>query len=424
MRKRVFVLGIDGVPFTFLEQQFNKKRMKSLYSICGHGSYKKMNSVYPTISSVAWTSFSTGTNPAEHSIFGFVDRNPNPFQIFIPVSSHRKADSLWKSLSQKGIRVIVINIPLTFPAEQVNGILASGFLCTSMDKLCYPESYNSFFKSKGYIIDVDAWLARKNKQEFMNELFKALKARFEIAFELLEIEDWAFFQLHIMETDRLLHFFWDDIENGGKYHGQAMELFELLDNYIYKLSDRLTENDDLIILSDHGFCSIKNEVQLNKWLEEENLLKFPDIAEKKLPLYHHETICYSILPGRIFINLEGREEKGTVKKADYNQVREMIKEKLLAFKHRDTGEKIIDKVFFREEIYSGPYMEKACDIIAHPVNGFDLKGNLDRKDIFEKTALDGMHTYDDAFICSNHIDVSNISSIEEVKVQIEDILLK
>ncbi len=414
MKSRTFVLGIDGVPFTLLDKFFKSGKMTNLYKIGKEGAYHRMNSVYPTISSVAWTSYMTGTNPAEHSIFGFVDRTPNPFSVFIPTAKNKTADTLWKKLSEMKKRVIVINVPLTYPPEHVNGILASGFLCTDIDKLCYPEKYNKYFKKRGYIIDADAWLAREDKHKFMSQIFEAMDKRFEISFELMKKEKWDFFQLHIMETDRLLHFFWNDLENGGEFQKDVDNFFDRLDNFIGELHNKLSTNDKLIIMSDHGFCGIKSEVQMNVWLEKEGLLKFELGVEKKLVNYSKESVCYSLIPGRIYINIEGREEKGSIKISDYDSTREMIKEKLLNFRHPGTGDKIINKVFYREDIYSGPYLENAADIIAHPVDGYDLKARLDTDEVFEHSNLNGMHTYDDAFISGLNINIDSIKSVEDV----------
>jgi len=419
MIKKIFVLGIDGVPYSLIDKFFKENKLSNLKSLCEKGTYKKMNSVYPTISSVAWTTYMTGTNPAQHGIFGFIDRDANPFAVKIPLANDRKADSLWKKLSSMNKKVIVLNVPLTYPPEKVNGILASGFLCTDINKLCYPEKYNKFFKSKGYIIDVDAWLARENKRKFMDELFKALDKRFKIAFDLMKDEEWDFFQLHIMETDRLLHFAWNDIEGKGEFTKEAFQFFKKLDSYIGELKERLGKDDAFIILSDHGFCRIKKVVQLNSWLEQEGLLKFPAQEEKKLQDYDADSICYSLIPGRIFINLEGREEKGTVPRKKYKKVRKMLMKKLLSFQYPETGEKIIDKVFIREDIYAGPFLEEAADLIAHPVNGFDLKARVNTE-IFEDDVLNGMHTYDDAFIFSNCINIKSVKSIEDVSKCIQN----
>lgn len=413
-KSRTFVLGIDGVPYSFLKKKFKNGEMPNLADLCSNHNYKKMNSVYPTISSVAWTSYMTGTNPAKHNIFGFVDRDSNPFGIKIPTARDRKAKTLFKKLSDLGKKVIVMNVPVTYPPEKVNGIQVAGFLCTDINKVSNPSSFNDWLKSRDYVIDVDAWLARTDKKEFMNKLHKALDKRFEIAFELMNKEKWDFFQLHIMETDRLQHFYWNDIENNGEFTNDTNNFFDKLDDFIGKLENKLSKKDSFLILSDHGFCGIKNDIQLNTWLEKEGLLMFENNVEKKLDNYSRESICYSLLPGRIFVNLESREEKGSVKKEDYKDVRNDIKKRLLDFKNPENGEKIIDKVFFREEIYDGEYIEGAADIIAHPNNGYDLKGRVGTENIFDSSPINGMHTYDDAFIFGKNIEISGINSIEDV----------
>ncbi|MDP1853782.1 MAG: alkaline phosphatase family protein [Candidatus Omnitrophota bacterium] len=413
-KKRTFVLGIDGFPYSFLQDRFIQENMPKLSSFTKQNLTKRMDSVYPVVSSVAWTSFATGQNPAEHNIFGFVDRTPNPFQITIPTARERRAKTIWQEFSAQGKKVIVINVPLTYPPEQVNGILTSCFLCTDINKSTYPADFSGYLKEKNYIIDVDAGLAKENKRKLMDELFLATDKRFEIALELFKNKEWDYFQLHIMETDRLFHFFWNDLEMQGEYYPDIIKFLAKLDTHIDELQNKLNDEDRFIMLSDHGFCGINYEVQLNAWLKQQGLLKFTN-GSTKLPEYHKDTVCYSLLPGRIFINLEGREEKGTVKKSEYQNIRKDIKNRLLNFTDPATNENIIDRVFFREEIYSGPYLDNAADIIAHPKRGYDLKGRTEKTDIFEKSHLNGMHTYDDAFIYAKNCDISKIKSIMDVK---------
>src|SRR3990167_9313507 len=98
-KNRFFVLGLDGVPHSFLNDRFERGEMPNLARFTRQNSMKRMNSVYPTVSSVAWVSFATGQNPADHGIFGFVDRTPEPFQITIPTGRDRKAPTIWHELS-------------------------------------------------------------------------------------------------------------------------------------------------------------------------------------------------------------------------------------------------------------------------------------------------------------------------------------
>lgn len=60
MAKKVFVLGIDGMPFTLLHTEYFCRLMPRFTGICKTFGVHKMNSVLPVISSVAWTSFATG----------------------------------------------------------------------------------------------------------------------------------------------------------------------------------------------------------------------------------------------------------------------------------------------------------------------------------------------------------------------------
>jgi predicted AlkP superfamily phosphohydrolase/phosphomutase len=215
-----------------------------------------------------------------------------------------------------------------------------------------------------------------------------------------------------METDRLLHFFWGDLETTGVFSREIETFFSRLDHQMDTLAKKLSAEDRLLILSDHGFCGIKAEVQVNTWLELQGLLKF-NAGEKKLGNYHRDTVCYSLIPGRIYVNLKGREEKGTVNLRDYDKVRADIKDRLLRLEDPETNERIVDRVFMREEIYQGPLLEQAADIIAHPVDGYDLKAGSGN-DTFVRTALEGMHTYDDAFVCGVSMDVSALESIQDV----------
>ena len=400
------------MSYSLMQSDYIKSLMPNLSDICTRYNLYKMNSVFPVISSVAWTSFATGSNPGEHGIFGFTDRQYNPFRIMIPMSKNRKKTPIWSRLPQVK-KKIVINVPLTYPPEALNGYMVSCFLCTDIQKSTYPNDYHKHLMDMGYIIDADAWLVREDRTKFLQQLILAMDKRFQIAFELLN-EDWDYFHLHIMETDRLMHFFFDYLaEKKADNISKLIESFlKKLDQWIYRLVNTIQNESAVIILSDHGFCQIKSEVQINLWMEQQGLLSFN--GSRSLEDYNRESICYSLVPGRIYLNVEGREEQGSVKPNEYVAVRDMIRTKLLEFRNPDSGELVIDKVMFREEIYSGNWVKNAPDIIAHPKDGYDLKASLDCNQIFTRSFLTGMHTYGDAMIVGIGIDVSTINSIDQV----------
>jgi predicted AlkP superfamily phosphohydrolase/phosphomutase len=398
-RPQVFVLGIDGVPFSLLHELVREGHLHNLGTILSQGSLKRMNSVLPCVSSVAWASYMTGMNPAKHSIFGFIDRVPKTMEMFIPTSSHMTAETLWEWLSRNGKRVVVVNVPGTYPPRMVNGILIAGFLCPDIDKIAYPRELAQELRAMGYRIDIDSWRARESKDDFLAEVNGALDKRFQAAFALMDRVDWDFFQLHIMETDRVNHFLLSEWQKGDPIYGPLfLKFYQRLDSYLGTLAGRITEETELIVLSDHGFCELKREVYLNHWLEQKGFLKMKKAVDSTGEI-HPESRAYSLYPGRIYVNLEGREATGRVQNGrEYETTRENLAEGLLGIRDPEDGAPIIKRVFKREEIYSGPYLVCAPDLVAIPHNGYDLKGNFARSGLTLSSEVSGMHTCDDALL--------------------------
>ena len=116
-RDRLFVLSIDGLPHSFLTQPRGEALMPNLVGLTDNGAFGRMNSILPTVSSVAWASYATGVNPGKHGVFGFVDRQPSPFETWVPTARDLKAPAIWDLMGRTGKEVGVINVPLSYPPE-------------------------------------------------------------------------------------------------------------------------------------------------------------------------------------------------------------------------------------------------------------------------------------------------------------------
>jgi predicted AlkP superfamily phosphohydrolase/phosphomutase len=367
------------------------------------GSFRRMNSVIPPVSSVAWSSYMTGKNPAGNNIFGFVDRKTNPLKLFIPTGGYMRTNTLWERLSDEGKKVIVINVPVTSPPRPVNGILISGFLAPNIDKAVYPPSLIPRLKEWGYQLDIDAQRARNDRKFFVEDLNRSTQKRLDVAIRLMERDPWDFFHLHIMGTDRINHFLWGRWEDGDPYFAAAFEdYYRLLDRFIGQTLTPFLEsqkNTNLVILSDHGFCRLEKEVFINHWLRENGWLKLKSEDAKSIEYIHPDTRAYSLIPGRIYLNLKGREPEGRIDPyKGYKETLEHLREALFLIKDPDNGEQIIDKIYMRDEIYSGPFINHAPDMVVLPNNGYDLKGDVNQQYLTRETNLEGMHTFDDAFL--------------------------
>lgn len=396
---KVFVISIDGVPYSFMKENMDKGHFPNFRRFLENGDFKRMNSVQPTISSVAWSSYMTGKNPAKHNIFGFVDQKPGTHQIFIPTSVNMTSETIWEIMSRAGKKVFVMNVPLTYPPRPVNGIMIGCFLCTQIEKIASPSSVSAELKRMGYKIDADAWIARESLDRFLDEVNVALEKRVEAMFHYIDKEDWDFFQTHIMETDRMNHFFWEHMEQDDpKYARAFFDFYKRVDAILGEVEQKISEDVEFVVLSDHGFCTIEKEIYLNNYLVEAGVLKFKQTPLKSLEDIHPESLGYSLIPGRVFVNLQEREPHGTVPKDKYEETREKLTEILLNLREKDTEEPIIREVIKREDIYVGDNLKAAADLIAVPHDGYDLKGNVNKEIFGEKGPLVGMHTYEDSLL--------------------------
>jgi predicted AlkP superfamily phosphohydrolase/phosphomutase len=401
---RLVVIGLDGTPFTFLQRMVREGHMPHFARITQAAGFTRMNSVYPTVSSVAWSSYMTGVNPARHGIFGFIDRAPGSYQTTIPTSRKMTAKTLWEMLSEAGKRVIVINVPVTYPPRAVNGILIGGFLSPKLERAVYPPEKAELIQSLGYRIDTDAWLARESKDKLFADVEDCLARRRKTLLYLMDNEPWDFFQCHIMETDRLYHFSWEQYETDDPaYAPRFYEVIHHIDDLLGDVLERVERTGaELMVLSDHGFCTLRYEVYVNTWLAERGWLTLPDPVPERVQLKDVGPGCqvYSLDPGRVFINLQGREPGGTVAPDEYEAWRERVAAAAMAdLRDPESGEPMLEKVIRREEIYHGPEFERAADLILAPRYGYDLKGAFGREHLtFKGEALVGMHTYDDAMI--------------------------
>jgi len=398
--KRVVVIGLDGTPYTFLQYLLREGLAPNLARLLEEGDFARIHSVYPTVSSVAWSTYMTGVNPARHGVFGFVDRKPGTYEMTIPTARALRAPTLWELLGQAGKRLIVMNVPVTYPPRPVNGLLVGCFLSPNLEKATYPPELAGRLERLGYRLDADAWKARRSKEAALQEVTDVLERRVRAMFDLLDHDPWDFFQCHIMETDRLHHFLWEEMEQGhAAYAPPFFAFYRRIDEMLGQLRGRLDDDTTLVVLSDHGFCTLKKEVYVNTWLHDRGWLRLEG-AEPKLTGITSDSVAYSLDPGRILLNVAGREPRGGVPPgAPYEALREEIAAAALALRDPDDGTPIVAQVLRREEIYHGPLLEQAADLILVPTAGYDLKGALGKETLtFKGTELVGTHTYDDAML--------------------------
>jgi predicted AlkP superfamily phosphohydrolase/phosphomutase len=152
---RVVVLGLDGLDPDLVEQFSAQGLLPHLAKLRDEGTYERLGTTWPAISPVAWSSFSTGTNPGKHSIFDFIDRSRTDYRPLLSsarirpprrvinvgryriplgrsrVDGLRRSKPFWTVLGEAGIFSAVLRVPITFPPDRFRGVQLSA--------MCVPD---------------------------------------------------------------------------------------------------------------------------------------------------------------------------------------------------------------------------------------------------------------------------------------------
>lgn len=406
------VVGLDGVPFSLLAELRRSGHIPNMDAIFDTGYLGQMAVSIPEISSVSWSSFMTGKQSGEHGIFGFVDLEPGTYNMTFPNYLDIKVPTLWDEIAQNGKRSVVMNMPATYPAREINGAMISGFVAIDINKAVYPHAMITRLNDLGYRIDIDTARARHDPEFLFSDLDSTLAGRKRAVDLLWQEIDWDLFIMVITGTDRLMHFLWSAYEQKEHPHHQAfLEYFKKVDDFIGGIYDRFMSTDDpqtanrqFYMLSDHGFCGIKTEVYLNRWLQENGYLKFQKDAPETIMDIGPGSTAFALDPSRVYINLKDKYPLGTVDRTDYTRVCRDLKNGLENLRFHN-GDQVVNKVYLKDEIYYGPHLNAAPDLVVLTNPGYDLKGKVSSPQIFDKTDLEGMHTQDDAFFYSTAGDV-------------------
>ena len=414
---KVVVIGLDGATFDVIQPLIKSGKLPNLARIMQNGVYGYLRSTIHPITPQAWTSFMTGKNAGKHGILDFTSRKKDSYEIQFINASLRKADTIFSILSKAGKQVGAIAIPFTFPPEKVNGFMLSGMDAPGEDsRSVYPDSIYDEIKRKfgHYYIHLASPVGRKiDQSKFWNDIKMEDENRTLISKYLMRKYPCDLFMTVYNNTDRVAHQHLDEavldmIQNNHRVNDDDLLIKTYINSDIQvgSLLSEIDKNTSVIIMSDHGSGPIRRVFFLNGWLEENNFLAYRKKGERKLLSAMHQarflakrflprraknfiksrmtgfrdkidsTLSFSEIDweqtkaygfgmyGNIYINLKGREPKGIVTPGkEFDNLCNQIIENLCQLRDPDTGEKIIEKVYRNNELYSGPYLEDTPDLL-------------------------------------------------------------
>lgn len=235
---------------------------------------------------------------------------------------------------------------------------------------------------------------RIDEKAFMDDLFRAFDDRAHIILHEIDSRRFDLVVGVIEATDRVQHMFWRyldpthpmyDAAGAARYGDSILRVYQRCDRLLGEVLQRVPKDTLVMVLSDHGFHSYKQSVNLNTWFVEQGYIARPGkpLGDKTLNdlfggggqfwenVDWSRTRAYSLGLGQVYFNLRGRESQGIVDPGEeYKRLSDEIAAKLLAATDPKTGAHIISGVYKRDEVYAGPYLAHAPDLQVGFADGY------------------------------------------------------
>ncbi len=399
LAQRALIVGLDGATFDILGPLMDKGRMPNLRRLIETGTSGILDSTKPPITPAAWTTFMTGKGPGRHGIVDFEKYDVRTNQLSFNSTYEIREKTIWEILSEKGFRVGSINVPMTYPPRKVNGFMISGFETPSVDTdfTWPPELKDEILRrwpEYNYRSDWQRKLFGGDElfQRNVRHIEKSFAQGYELATFCGQRYGWDVLMVLFKLVDNIQHKAWKYLDPKTSHaYPQRAEIsascFEELDKTIGDLARYAADNDALlIIMSDHGHGSLDGKAQPNALLQQWGYLKLRSqtgqvrrrmerIAarvlgrttkrfdanigvEHEIDLDWSQTkacVVHAGMYGFLYLSLKGRQPGGIIDPADYEKVRDDLRERFLKVTARAPSGEIVQvfpEVHKTEELYN------------------------------------------------------------------------
>jgi predicted AlkP superfamily phosphohydrolase/phosphomutase len=421
MNRKVIVIGLDGATFRLLDPLLAAGHLPTFARLIERGARGPLRSTLPANSAAGWTAFMTGKNPGKTGIFGFFALAQQGYQVTLNCGGNVRARTLWELVSEAGQRVAVINVPYTYPPRPVNGVLVSGMDAPGLQHGTYPPEFGAELLAAcpGYQIEMPPVRHHREvkKQWFVEHLADYVEARWSATRYVQQTVSPHLLVSVFTAPDRVHHWVMDDVDSTHPLHDPTQarrygrilaDLYRQLDGVLKSLLETMGDQTTLFIISDHGANGFYRRFLINHWLHyqgwlalvrgatltpvqqvmrylrrQSRLYNLAQQAMRAVPFFQKSPFSYKPvgLSWRLQIinwsrtqafyvnglgirlNLRGREPQGIVKPDEYEAVRGQIIRDLQAVRDPASGAPVYAAVHRREDVYHGPYLEQAADII-------------------------------------------------------------
>ena len=426
----VLVFGVDALSHDILSR-LPEGTAPTIESLVEDGASGPLESQLPPWTPSAWPTIYTGVNPGKHGIYGFLRFEGYDWDVVNATDINEY--TLWELLSQQGRSSVVVNAPVTHPPPEFDGALIPGYIAPE-DPECHPEGLldevrDAIGEYRLYNRQLSDGASKSERIDGYEDVVGMRGRAFRYLLER-ERPDMGFIQFQ--QSDTVFHEFPEDERAPARVYeaidSEIESTLELCDpDAVILVSDHGIGPYDgyevrpNTLLREQGLVETSTDSEKPAWttISKQRLRNGGTETEPEgkstaetilsaaanvgitsqrigtvLERLHLDQAVLRVVPDDLVkaagehvdfpqsvaymrdrieigirINLEGREPEGVVSPDEYDSVRSELIE---TFETLETpgGKPAFEEVLPREEVFEGPYVEDAPDVIIVP-NAFD-----------------------------------------------------
>jgi len=418
---RTVVIGLDGGNWNLIEPWLEAGDLPNIQSILDDGVYSESHSYLPPVTVPNWKCYSTGKNPGKLGVYRFDHLDVDDREYVFHHSTDFKSAELWDYLNEEGYRTAVVNMPTTYPPRPIDGVMVCGGPDARRseyrmleDSYTHPASLQEELEREyDYDIHPKPLISSKEERgEEVDAIHRLVDLRFQVAYDQFTEGNFDFLHVTSFYSNTLQHFFWRE--------EPVYDAWQIFDEWIGDFLELKETN--VVLMSDHGCEEIDHVVYINNWFVENGYLELEtsvdDIMQKAgltkeralrvAKAFGATDLLAKVVPDRVQTLVpweEGVRGQRTFEKIDwenttavantqglvyltldrddpeYESVRSELKAELDSLEIPG-GPLAVREMHEHEDIYEGPFLEKAPDLVAHQTDGVHMS---------EATGTAGVH---------------------------------